>query len=95
MSRFAIVDGPAPIPSGVLCLAELDDNDIGRGVFEAVARGQLWAFSLGGNGKSEVSLTSRPAYTSCRVVGWGAAALSAWELLTATPRRVDDSRGLR
>jgi hypothetical protein len=41
------------MPSGVLCLAELDDNDIGRGVFDAVAYGQLWAFSLGGNGKAE------------------------------------------
>ena len=41
------------MPSGVLCLAVLDDNDIGRGVFDAVAYGQLWAFSLGGNGKAE------------------------------------------
>jgi hypothetical protein len=31
VSHFAIVDGPPPIPSGVLCLCELDDNDIGRG----------------------------------------------------------------
>jgi hypothetical protein len=37
----------------VLCLAELDDNDIGRGVADAVAYGQLWAFSLGGKGKAE------------------------------------------
>jgi hypothetical protein len=65
-----------------LCLVELDDNDIGRGVFDAAARGQLWAFSLGGNGKAEVSLTDRPAFTNCGVVGWAADALAAWELLT-------------
>jgi hypothetical protein len=81
VSHFAIVDDPSPIPSGVLCLVELDDNDIGRGVFDAVACGELWAFSLGGNGKAEVSLTDRPAFTNCRVVGWGAEALRAWELL--------------
>ena len=50
VSHFRIVDGPPPIPSGVLCLAELDENDVGLDVFEAVVRGQLWAFSLGGNG---------------------------------------------
>jgi hypothetical protein len=44
----------------------------------------LWAFSLGGNGKAEVSLTDRPAFTNCRVVGWGAGALAAWKLLTET-----------
>jgi hypothetical protein len=82
VSHFAIVDGPPPIPSGVLCLVELDDNDIGRSVFEAVACGDLWALSLGGNGKAEVSLTDRPAFTNCRVVGWDEAALRAWELLT-------------
>jgi hypothetical protein len=38
-------------------------------------------FSLGGNGKSEVSLTDFPAFTNCRVVEWGAEALAAWELL--------------
>jgi hypothetical protein len=64
-----------------LCLVELDDNEIGRGVLDAVARGELWAFSLGGNGKAEVSLTDRPAFTNCRVVGWGADALGVWELL--------------
>jgi len=79
VSRFAIVDGPPPIPSGVLCLAELDDNDIGRSVFAAVARGQLWAFRLGGNGRAEVSLTGNPAFRNCRVVGWGADALATWE----------------
>jgi hypothetical protein len=83
VSRFAIVDGAPPVPSGVLCLAFCDHNSIGRSVFDAVARGDLWAFSLGGNGTAEVSLTGRPAYMNCRVVGWGAAALSAWELLTA------------
>jgi hypothetical protein len=82
VSHFAIVDGSPPIPSGVLCLVELDDNDIGHGVFEAVARAELWALSLGGNGKAEVSLTDRPAYANCRVVGWGVYALSTWELLT-------------
>ena len=82
VSHFAIVDGPPPIPSGVLCLVELADNDIGRGVLDAVARSELWAFSLGGNGKAEVSLTDRPAFTNCRVVGFGADALAAWELLT-------------
>jgi hypothetical protein len=82
VSHFAIVDGPPPIPNGVLCLVDLDDNEIGRGVLDAVVRGELWAFSLGGNGKAEVSLTDRPAYTNCRVVGWGAEALAAWELLT-------------
>jgi hypothetical protein len=51
VSHFAIVTGPPPIPSGVLCLVKLYDNDIGRGVFEAVACGELWAFSLGGNGR--------------------------------------------
>jgi hypothetical protein len=82
VSHFAIVDGPPPIPSGVLCLCELDDNDIGRGMFDAVIGGELWAFSLGGNGKAEVSLTDRPAFTNCRVVGWGMEALAAWDLLT-------------
>jgi hypothetical protein len=82
VGHFAIVDGSPPIPSGVLCLAELDDNDIGRGVLDAVGRGDLWALSLGGNGKAEISLTDRPAFTNCRVVGWGADALGAWELLT-------------
>jgi hypothetical protein len=82
VSHFAIVDGSPPIPSGVLCLVELDDNYIGRGVLDAVGRGELWAFSLGGNGKAEVSLTDRPAFTNCRVVGWGASALAAWKLLT-------------
>jgi hypothetical protein len=53
-----------------LCLVELDDNDISRGLFGSVTRGELWAFSLGGNGKAEVSLTDRPAFTNCRVVGW-------------------------
>jgi hypothetical protein len=70
------------MPSGVLCLAQCDENDIRRSVHAAVASGQLWGFSLGGNGRAEVSLTSRPAYTGCRVVGWGATALSAWNLLT-------------
>ena len=53
-----------------------------RGVFEAVARGELWGLSLGGNGRAEISLTGMPAYTNCRVVGWGVDALAAWELLT-------------
>jgi hypothetical protein len=82
VSHFAIVNGPPPVPSGVLSLVELDDNGIGRGVLDAVVRGELWAFSLGGNGRAEVSLTDRPAFTNCRVVGWGARGLSAWELLT-------------
>ena len=84
VSRFAIVDGVPPVPYGVLCLAFCDQSSIGRSVFEAVARGDLWAFSLGGNGTAEVSLTGRPAYTNCRVVGWGTDALRAWELLTQT-----------
>jgi len=82
VSRFAIVDGAAPVPTGVLCLAFCDDNSIGRSVFEAVVRGDLWALSLGGNGRAEISLTGKPAYTNCRVVGWGMDALRAWELLT-------------
>jgi hypothetical protein len=86
VSHFAIVDGLPPIPSGVLCLCELADNDIGRGVFDSVACGELWAFSLGGNGKAEVSLTDRPAFTNCRVVGWAANALAAWKLLTEAAR---------
>ena len=86
VSRFAIVDGSSPIPSGVLCLAELDDNDIGRGVFDAVARGQLWGFSFGGNGRAEISLTGDPAYTNCRVVGWGADALSLGSCLPGLRR---------
>ena len=81
VSRFAIVDGAAPVPTGVLCLAFCDDNSIGRSVFEAVVRGDLWALSLGGNGRAEISLTGKPAYTNCRVVGWGMDALRAWELL--------------
>lgn len=59
---------PTADPGSVPCLFELDDNDIGRGVFDAVARDELWAFSLGGNGKAEVSLTDRPAFRDCRVV---------------------------
>lgn len=82
VSHFAIVDGSPPIPGGVLCLVELDDNEIGRGVLDAVVRAELWAFSLGGNGRAEVSLTDRPAFMNCRVVGCGPDALSAWELLT-------------
>src|SRR5215207_10402691 len=38
VSHFAIVDGSPPIPSGVLCLVELDANEIGRGVLDAVVR---------------------------------------------------------
>jgi hypothetical protein len=68
VSHFTIVDGPPPIPSGVLCLAELDANDVGLGVFEAVARSQLWAFSLGGNGRAEISLTGNSAFRNCRVL---------------------------
>jgi hypothetical protein len=82
VGRFAIVEGSPPIPHGVLCLAECADNDIGHSVFEAVARGELWGFSLGGNGRAEISLTGKPAYTNCRVVGLGMDALRAWELLT-------------
>jgi hypothetical protein len=91
VSHFAIVDSAPPIPSGIVCLAFCDDNSIGRGVFEAVARGDLWAFSLGGNGTAEVSLTGRPAYENCRVVGYGWEALAAWELLTE--RAPDDAAG--
>jgi len=72
VSHFTIVDGPPPIPSGVLCLAESDEIDVGLDVFEAVARGQLWAFSLGGNGRAEISLTGNSAFRNCRAVGWGA-----------------------
>jgi hypothetical protein len=67
VSHFTIVDGPPPIPSGVLCLAELDENDVGLDVLEAVARGQLWAFS-----RAEISLTGHPAFRNCRAVEWGA-----------------------
>jgi hypothetical protein len=34
---------------------------MGQGVFNAVARGQLWAFSLGGNGRAVIRLTGTPA----------------------------------
>jgi hypothetical protein len=51
------------------CLVELDDNEIGRGVFDAVARGQLSAFSVGGNGRAAISLTGNPAFRNCRAVG--------------------------
>ena len=62
-------------------------------MFDAVARGELWAFSLGGNGKAEVSLTDCPAFTNCRVVGWGMEAHGAWELLTEAA--LDDAGGAR
>jgi hypothetical protein len=81
-TNFAIVQGEPPIPHGVLCLAFCNDDAIGYGVFDAVARGQLHSFSLGGNGRAEVSLTAKPAFTNCRVVGYGKAAISVWELLT-------------
>jgi hypothetical protein len=87
------VAGQAPIPSGALWLAFCDDNDIGRGVFDAVAHGQLWGFSLGGSGRAEVSLTGNPAYTNCRVVGRGEQALAAWELLTDAALDVSMTQG--
>ena len=71
VSHLRIVDGPPPIPSGVLCLAELDENDVGLDVFEAVVRGQLWAFSLGGNGRAEISLTGNPAFQELPSRGMG------------------------
>jgi hypothetical protein len=51
------------------CLVELDDNEIGRGVFDAVARGQLSAFRVGGKGRAAISLTGNPAFRNCRAVG--------------------------
>jgi hypothetical protein len=38
-------------------------------VFDAVARGQLSAFSVGGNGRAAISLTGNPAFRNCRAVG--------------------------
>ncbi len=65
------MDGAPPVPSGLVRLAFCDDNRIGRSVFEAVARSDLWAFSLGSNGTAEVSLTGSQAYTKVlgRAVG--------------------------
>jgi hypothetical protein len=78
---FSLVDGLAPIPDGLLALCQLHNTDVGRGVLRAVEAGELWAMSRGGDDHWEISLTSRPALQNCRIVGWGPAALSAWDLL--------------
>ena len=58
MINFAVIDGEHwNIPSGVLAYAELTRDWVGVSVFAAISSGQLWALSLGGNGKREVSLT--------------------------------------
>jgi hypothetical protein len=80
--NFAIIDGePFGIPSGVLAFAELDRSWVGLSVLAAVSSGQLWAMSLGGDGKAEVSLTDTPAFRTSRILGWGQAARGAWDLL--------------
>ena len=81
--QFAVVNGEPPVPSGVLCLIELAANPIGRATLKAVNRGDFGALSLGGNGRPEVSLVNKPAFRSCRVIGTGAEALSAWDLLVS------------
>jgi hypothetical protein len=79
---FAIVNGDLyGIPSGVLAYAELDRSWVGMSVMAAVSSGQLWGMSLGGNGQREVSLTDQPAFASDRILGWGASARTAWDLL--------------
>jgi hypothetical protein len=79
---FAVVYGdPYNIPSGVLCYAELDRSWLGVSVLAAVSSGQLWAMSLGGNSKPEVSLTDTPAFQTNRILGCGPAARTAWDLL--------------
>src|SRR5829696_4001174 len=71
VSHFTIVDGPSPIPSGVLCLAELDENDVGLDVFEAVVRGQLWALSLGGQRQGRDQPDRRPGVQELPSRGMG------------------------
>jgi hypothetical protein len=78
--KFAIVKGPPPIPSGVLCQGELDNTPLGLSIFAAVSRGELHSLSLGGDGRPEISLTARPAYTNCKIIGWGDHARSSWEV---------------
>ncbi len=65
--EFALVDGLPPIPFGVLCLAELNADPLGLSAFAAISRGQFHSLSLG---NLEVSLTSKPVYPSCKIVGW-------------------------
>lgn len=79
---LALVTTIPGLPAGIVGLVQVDADDFGDSLIAAVRSGQLWAFSLGGNGRPEVSLTSRPAFASCRVLGLGADALSAWELLS-------------
>jgi hypothetical protein len=50
-------------------------------VLAAVSSGQLWAMSLGGGGRAELSLTDAPAFRASRILGWGQAARAAWDLL--------------
>jgi hypothetical protein len=75
--RFRIVDGPEPVPCGLLALGELTDD----GVLRAVVGGQLHSMSMGGEAV-EVSLTDRPALSRCKIIGVGQKAVSSWELLT-------------
>jgi hypothetical protein len=82
--RFAEVDGRPYTPHGLLMLAAVDQDELGDSVLQVVRDGQFTAFSLGGNGRPEVSLTDRPAYENARVVGIGQDAADAWELLTGT-----------
>jgi hypothetical protein len=63
-----------PDPPHTVALLDVQDPS----VMAAVERGQLWGLSLG-PGCAEVSLTSDPAYTGCKVLGWGEAALEMWD----------------
>ena len=96
--NFAVIDGEHwNIPSGVLAYAELTRDWVGVSVFAAISSGQLWALSLGGNGKREVSLADQPAFRTNRILGWGPAARKVWDLLVpgVAPDPADHGAGAR